>query len=178
MSETHKVTRNILSYCLGGAYSVVCANAYVYDWESDVFAVTKKGYAVEFEVKISRADFKKDLEKPKHLYLSGKGTILTYRTCIGKDKNGYIYKDAGEKHMIPNSRMPTRFYYVCPPDLIHVEDLPKYAGLIYADTKYYGVDIIKHAPKIHTEKVEESIYKKLCTKMSWRLYKAQSELTF
>jgi len=172
MSETKKVTRNVLNFCLGGGYEMVCANAYVFGWESDVYAITKKGYAVEFEVKISKADFKKDFEKEKHLHFKGIG--VSERKYI----RGYGFQETGKMKVLPNRGMPSRFYYVCPTDLIKVEEIPKYAGLIYVDTEYYGIEIVKTAPRIHSEKVEESIYKYLCKKMSWRLYKAQSEIQF
>jgi hypothetical protein len=38
-------------------------NTYLGNWEADVFEVTKSGYLYEYEVKITRADFKKDAEK-------------------------------------------------------------------------------------------------------------------
>lgn len=41
-------------------------NKFVFDWESDFFFMSKSGYAVEVEVKISRSDFKADFDKPKH----------------------------------------------------------------------------------------------------------------
>ena len=40
-------------------------NINVYDWESDVLKITKSGYAYEFEIKISRGDFKSQLHPPK-----------------------------------------------------------------------------------------------------------------
>lgn len=42
-------------------------NAFVYDWESDFFAVSGSAYCVEVEVKISRGDYFRDFEKDKHL---------------------------------------------------------------------------------------------------------------
>lgn len=40
-------------------------NTYIYDWESDVFFRTSSHLHVEIEVKISKADFKKDFTKVK-----------------------------------------------------------------------------------------------------------------
>lgn len=48
-------------------YKYRLSNQYVFPgWESDFFAMSKSGYYVEVETKISRADFFKDFEKPKH----------------------------------------------------------------------------------------------------------------
>jgi len=43
-------------------------NTYVFAWESDFFSITKTGTVYEYEIKISKADFKKDFGKPKHLF--------------------------------------------------------------------------------------------------------------
>lgn len=47
-------------------YEYKLNNTYVFDWESDFFAQSKSGYFIECEVKISRSDYFKDFEKPKH----------------------------------------------------------------------------------------------------------------
>jgi hypothetical protein len=47
----------------------VLENAYIFDWESDFFSITTTGTTYEFKIKCTKSDFKKDFEKPKHLYL-------------------------------------------------------------------------------------------------------------
>ena len=113
-------------------------NLNVYDWESDVLKITKSGYAYEFEIKISKADFKNDFKhkKKKHLLLENKEN---------------------------NSKMPNYFYYVVPEDLITEDEVPEYAGLIYVyatvignSRVYYQFQEIKAAPKLHTNKIDEN----------------------
>ena len=113
-------------------------NLNVYDWESDVLKITKSGYAYEFEIKISRGDFKNDFKhkKKKHLLLES--------------------KDNGAK-------MPNYFYYVVPEDLITEDEVPEYAGLLYVHATvignsriYYQFQEIKAAPKLHTNKIDEN----------------------
>lgn len=41
-------------------------NSFIYNWESDFFAVSGSGYKVEVEVKVSRGDFFRDFSKDKH----------------------------------------------------------------------------------------------------------------
>lgn len=53
-------------YRLFGNYEYKLMNSYIYDWESDFWGRSKSGYALEVEVKVSRGDFFKDFEKPKH----------------------------------------------------------------------------------------------------------------
>lgn len=51
-------------------YEYKLCNSYIYNWESDFFAVSKAGYSIEVEVKVSRGDYFRDFEKDKHLLFS------------------------------------------------------------------------------------------------------------
>ena len=113
-------------------------NLNVYDWESDVLKITKSGYAYEFEIKISRGDFKNDFKhkKKKHLLLENKEN---------------------------SSKMPNYFYYVVPEGLVTEDEVPEYAGLIYVHATiignsrvYYQFQEIKGAPKLHSNKIDEN----------------------
>lgn len=125
-------------------YNYFICNAFVYYWECDLFIVTKSGYGVEFEIKLSRSDFKKDFtKKMKH-------DTLSTGKCI-KEFWG------GEKKEITLDR-PNRFYYVCPEGLIKPDEVPEYAGLIYFKMIYEypcssDVKIIKNSKFIHKEKI-------------------------
>lgn len=112
-------------------------NLNVYDWESDVLKITKSGYAYEFEIKISRPDFKNDFKhkKKKHTLLESKES---------------------------SSKIPNYFYYVVPEGLVSEEEIPEYAGLIYVlgtiignGRVYYQFLEIKKAPKLHSNKIDE-----------------------
>lgn len=113
-------------------------NLNVYDWESDVLKITKSGYAYEFEIKISRGDFKNDFKhkKKKHLLLENKEN---------------------------KAKMPNYFYYVVPEGLVTEDEVPEYAGLIYVHATiignsriYYQFQEIKAAPKLHSNKIDEN----------------------
>jgi hypothetical protein len=112
-------------------------NLNVYSWESDVLKITKSGYAYEFEIKISRTDFKNDFKhkKKKHTLLENKES---------------------------SSKIPNYFYYVVPEGLVGEEEIPEYAGLIYVlgtiignEKVYYQFLEIKKAPKLHSNKIDE-----------------------
>jgi hypothetical protein len=101
-------------------------NLYVFDWESDLLFLTKSDYFYEFEIKVSRADFKNDFKKVnKHEVL--------------KDSN--------------NHRKPNYFIYAVPEGLIRVEEVPEYAGLYYIMKNGY-YKRIKDAPQLHKTKVD------------------------
>lgn len=99
-------------------------NLYVFSWESDYLALTKSGYWYEIEVKISRADFKADFKKiEKHNQLANSNEYAT----------------------------PNFYYYAVPENLISVEEVPEYAGLIYIKNGYFGT--VKGAPMLHKTKL-------------------------
>jgi hypothetical protein len=133
-----------LSSMFNDGYNYRIENAYIfkYDWESDFFCVSGSGYSYEFEVKISKSDFKHDFLKEKHKWLSG--------------GDGWKF-------------IPNRFYYVVPDGIIDITDIPSYAGLILIGDKATGGSrgrIIKTAPLIHKRKFD---YRKtLCDKFYHR----------
>ena len=73
-----KFSEGFIQDALNGffAYNSVKYNIdglYVFDWESDKLLETKSGYIYEFEIKISKADYKNDFKhkKDKHIILAG-----------------------------------------------------------------------------------------------------------
>lgn len=132
-------------------------NLFVYTWESDFWVMMKSGLCYEYEIKISRNDFFNDFKHKvdKHLILQGKEPYKIY----GQNK---IYK-------------PNYFYYVVPENLISVDEVPEYAGLIYV--KDFGNLIFeKNAPKI-TDYKASSEELNLVDKFyyNYRSYKARGE---
>jgi hypothetical protein len=111
-------------------------NLSIYNWESDALKITKSNYSYEFEIKISRSDFKNDFKHKKNKHI-----ILENKEDVNK---------------------PNYFYYVVPTDLIKVDEIPDYAGLIYVKGVVFGTNIryyfteIKKAPKLHKEKIDIS----------------------
>jgi hypothetical protein len=141
------------------------ANAFIFkgDWESDFFVQKQNGYAYEFEVKISRSDFFADKKKvEKHLILETgkyqrKGSEGNWNSEIKK----WEYEDKITEH--EHDFRPNKFFYVVPENMIKVEEVPKYAGLMYVpQDDYKGVVTVKEAPFIHKNKLDfESV---LCSK--------------
>lgn len=101
--------------------------------ESDFIVINPNGYCVEYEIKISRADYKADFTKTK------KHNLL-------KDTS---YTDK-----------PNKFYYAVPENLISIDEIPDYAGLVYITE--FGVKEIKKAPFLH--KVKNDMTPVLCNK--------------
>lgn len=126
-------------------------NTYIGSWEGDVFEVTKSGYLYEYEVKITRADFKKDAEKER-CYYSGQ-RISKFDQLREGNRCNY-------------------FYYVVPENMVSVDELPEFAGLIYMNNsyKYPEFKTIKQAPKLTTEKAGEKHILKLYESSYYRFH--------
>jgi hypothetical protein len=83
----------------------VFPNIFLGHFEADILEITKAGYSYEYEVKVSRADFKQDVLKRKYNIL---------------------------KHdLLKNGSHVNYFSYVVPEGLILIDEVPEFAGLIY-----------------------------------------------
>lgn len=148
-------------------------NLFVFRWESDKLIETKTGYIYEFEIKISKADFKNDFKNKvdKHMILAGSKacgqeylpSFLEWyakleeraKTSAYARSNLAYYERDKERNKIDNQRKPNKFYYAVPEGLIQVEDVPAYAGLIWV-TKEGGLIEKKKAPYLHKDKYNDA----------------------
>lgn len=68
--------------CVRYNHRLIVPNIYYYDWESDLIAVTRGGLVHEFEIKISKSDFRADAKKKRGAALSsGKGPSYFWYVC-------------------------------------------------------------------------------------------------
>ena len=109
----------------------VFPNVFLGHFEADILEITKSGYSYEYEVKISRADFKQDLLKRKY--------------------------DVLKHDLLKNGNHVNYFSYVVPEGLVSVDEVPEFAGLIYVnvhESKYQDSKgtYIKHRLFIKTIK--------------------------
>jgi len=156
------------------------SNAYIFNWESDFFVLTKSDYAWEIEIKTSKSDFRADFKKPKHQLLTakdlvvekslddhGEGVISSYGididgTILSSNKCG---PNCWVKVVDPKTKTPNRFYYCCPEGILSPDDMPEYAGLITINENkvpHYA----KQAPMLHTAK--NDFTKPLLDKYFWK----------
>ena len=117
--------------------------------ECDVISVSKSDYIYEYEIKISRQDFKKDFLKEKHNH-------------ILNEKFTYVRK--GEQLF----RVCNYFNYVVPKDLISIEEVPHYAGLIYINEDF-TFDIVKKPKLLHKVKATPDFIRQLEHNLSCKL---------
>lgn len=123
-------------------------------YECDVFELTEAGYMREYEIKLTRGDFKADAEKAKRdrlRFIEGKWTQL----------------EKERKHVRLAARDvqgPCLFWYVTPKGLLDPSEVPEWAGLIEADLRAghrrpYRAHtyVTKSAPKLHNNPAETKV---------------------
>lgn len=130
----------------------VVPNAYLCGWfECDVASVTKAGYWWEFEIKVSRADFKIDSSK------GGKPNRVT--------------PSCNKHEALTNGKGPSRFCYVTPAGLLKPEEIPEFAGLWEVhDMRRRPVEV-KRPPQLHDRKLDAAVVSGLYEKMYWRYWR-------
>ena len=117
--------------------------------ECDVISVSKSDYIYEYEIKISRQDFKKDFIKEKHNH------ILNEK---------FTYMRTGEQLF----RVCNYFNYVVPKDLISLDEVPDYAGLIYINEDF-SFDVVKKPKLLHKTKATPNFIRQLAHNLSCKL---------
>lgn len=117
--------------------------------ECDVLSISKSNYIYEYEIKISRGDFKKDFTKKKHEHIINE-------KFTRKRKGETQYNTANY------------FFYVVPFGLIAEEEVPEYAGLIYFNEDL-SFDVIKKAKLLHKTKATDSFIRKVAHNLSCKL---------
>ncbi len=146
---------------------------YVFEWESDKLIWTKSGYIYEFEIKISRADFKNDFKhkKDKHIILNGpteeeRFMPEFYRLYECNKQHFQSLEDCKarvapySRDLIANHKRPNYFYYAVPEGMIQPDEVPPYAGLIWILKEYKYIKqnyvIKKQAPCLHKQKYKDA----------------------
>ena len=163
---TESLIQNVLQSEFEGSYEWVIPNYTPPNWwECDVMIISKAGYAQEFEIKISRADFKTDFKKAKGGGMFG-----------GHEKKKHAQLTLGDHWG------PKHFWYVCPDGILTLDDIPEYAGLRYI--RYYDnrrpafwkTSVIKKAPTLHREKFPQAAIEKMGRMFYYRLWAGRRKI--
>jgi hypothetical protein len=135
-------------------------NIYLFgDNESDYVTLTKAGYTDEYEIKLSRSDFRADQKKDRHERYQ---IVTPWRFVRGYAARTNAYTMVDHVGIAP--QYPNRFWYVVPEGLVTVDEVPSYAGLVYASDRGFGhvsLEVKRQAPKLHGHKLPEGKVKKI-----------------
>ncbi len=156
-------------------------------WECDIFSVTKKGFFVEHEIKLSVSDFRADARKARsHVVRDLLGAPV-------RDEKNWIKTEMLSKHArleMNDVNGPSNFYFVVPKDMISVEEIPTWAGLVYAyhpmesgwdetsklDESRVCLSVQKRAPRLHNSPVNPKVLDHLRKILCWRYWNARMSM--
>lgn len=138
--------------------------------EMDVAKLTNTDYIYEYELKISRSDFLKDVKN------------FTERINRRKFWKYSMMNEAflSEKKQYKRkiNDIANKFYFVCPENLIKESELLDYQGLIYVDNDF-NFKIIKDAKFLHKNKIDMKTLKRFLKTLSERdVYDGYSKITY
>ena len=130
-------------------------------WECDLFHVTKAGYGVEHEIKLTKSDFLADFDKRKR---------YCYTTYDEVNKHDLLSGRATCEQM---KTQPNQFWFVLPVDLIEQVDVPAYAGVkeVWRDGASVSVRTVKPAPRLGRAKVSDEVTKHARGVFYWRFWR-------
>ena len=110
-------------------------------------SVTKAGYVNEFEIKLSKSDYRADFQKKKH-------------------------KTFAARKMHKDWTMPGYFWFVAPKGI--VSDVPEYAGHLEVYEGFWNdFKVIKKAPRLHSSKITETQKEKIYRSIPYKLWNAR-----
>lgn len=131
-------------------------------WECDVFEVSRAGYFTEYEVKISRSDFKADAAKSF-------GPIYDWKTQA-ENPGRRKHDDLANGH----TEGPSRFFFVMPRGLVSLDEVPPWAGVIEADDRSYegrtwvALREVRRPKQLHRVKADPAIQNYAFVSCYWR----------
>lgn len=140
-------------------------NTYQHSGESDMLRVMPSMLTAEYEIKLSRADFKADMKKPKHKRFEQGVARPTLQGLFGN------YTFTAKRNVIPN-----RFSFVVPENLVMIEDIPPYAGLYYAIERTHNyrhsvnIKEVKKPPLIHSDKFSPGEMQRLFKSCMYKMW--------
>jgi hypothetical protein len=119
---------------------------FIGSFEADIYSINSSGYSNEYEIKTSLSDFKADQKKCGIL-----GGFNKEKTTIYKSE------------LIQKGERASKFWYVVPENLVPLDLVPTYAGLLYI-RETDGVKSlleIKKAPRLNNIKNDRKIIEQI-----------------
>lgn len=133
-------------------YIAVPNSMNLFVFESDLLAVTRNDYLIEYEIKLTKSDYRKDFQKK------------TYR---GTSRHDYLLQGKGAN----------RFYYVMPKGMVDIEDVPDFAGLIYLHELVHrgeprlSTEIVRQPKLLHNRKMTNKQLRSIARSLTFRAFK-------
>lgn len=165
-----KVQLGLHSHLGAKGHKIIAPNIEIfYTGEMDVCSIMKTGMVCEYEIKLSRADFKADFKKEhKHPVFHKRLEGIDHELKSGYS-GAYVYR---VEYTAPNF-----YYYVVPKNLIKVEEIPVYAGLItFPPNNIFAMETVKRAKKLHNNPISPEKMSLITEKLMWRCWSAKQKI--
>lgn len=142
-------------------------------WEMDVCEITKAGYLREYEIKLTRSDFRADFKKEKRGY----EPVPEALTQAWHERHQRVTHHKHTNLLNRERCCPSQFWYVTPAGLVKPDEVPEWAGLIWttANESMIGHNMHfvilneqKAAPRLHRNKVDQSVREHAEATCYWR----------
>lgn len=133
-------------------------------WQCDLWRVTAAGYAEEYEIKLTRSDFRADASKCQK-------SKLIERLPGGTKR--LIEVETHKHAMVSQGRGPSRFYYIAPEGLLDDDsDIPSWAGFreVNQDRQWLRVRTVRRAPELHRRPVDHETLAHAKSVFYWRFW--------
>ena len=147
------------------AFEVIAPNVYILQGEQDMLAISRSGYASEFEIKMTRSDYLIDFSKTVGSKLEAQ--------LRGQFWLKHEYLD-GSRQSVNQWDVPKYFWFVVPAGMVDIEDVPSYAGLLYAfrdDSDDVCIRIIRKAPaRKGAAKVPSEVYGRITVSLTHKFW--------
>jgi hypothetical protein len=156
---TERSVQNLFFRRRGQRYSTVMPNCTPPCWyECDLLAITKAGYMYEFEIKLTRSDYRADAKKgalPLYCRPFRQDTRTKHEQLADHDRNG-----------------PVRFWFIVPANLVSVDELPDWAGLLYlcGSPSWPSFEDVRSAPRLHNNRMSEDMKDSIRQNLYWRYW--------
>lgn len=129
-------------------------------WECDVAELTKAGYLREYEIKLSRQDFRADAHK-----------------------EAYFNHDRKNKHELLAQRSPVgpcQFWFVAPANVLPLSIIPEWAGLyeIRKDDRAWARPYlyeVRPAPRLHSTPAPQAVRDHMVGVAYYRFHRLASQ---
>jgi len=174
-----KIIKSLFNFANDKGHKYMCSNTMCIPGvgEADFLSVNKSLFITEYEIKVSKSDFKADFRNKVAKHKRMVGELISRRKWTGhcKTTNEGIYEEWEEIQ----KPFVNYFFFVCPKDLISIEEVPDYAGLIYAEEismnyKDYTRVIctqIKKPKRFHMDKVSDKVLLDMYRSVMYKYYK-------
>lgn len=147
-------------------FDVVIPNCYTrWENEADLFAIRGSGFCDEYEIKVTKSDFRNDKKKTVNL--------LNEHATGWKDK----YIETPKYEAMEQGHMSNYFWYILPEELYEdvKDEIPDFAGVVIVRKGGMNGDVLvayekKQPNRLHREKMSEEDKYKQIRKLGFRYW--------